>query len=164
MDLSTLIEPWHWLVLGLAMVGFEIFVPGVLIMWFGVAGVVTGLILMIVPLDIALQMLLFGVLSVLCIFPIRQAAKRIYPDDAPEATHLNQLGASLVGRRASISEAVVNGSGAIHFGDTRWAVRAENDLPVGATVVIRAVNGSTFQVEPVSSPATEPPASDNAES
>lgn len=149
MDLSALIEPWHWLVLGVALIGFEIFVPGVLLMWFGIAGVLTGLILLLTPMDIALQALLFGALSVLSVFPIRRAAKRLYPDDAPDAGQLNQLGASMVGRQATISEAVVNGSGAIHFGDTRWSVRAETDLPAGTTVIIRAISGSTLQVEPI---------------
>lgn len=154
MDLSALIEPWHWLVLGVALIGLEIFAPGVLLMWFGIAGVLTGLILLIAPMDIALQALLFGVLSVLSVFPIRRAAKRLYPDDAPDAGQLNQLGASMVGRQATISEAIVNGSGAIHFGDTRWSVRAETDLPEGSTVVIRAINGSTLRVEPVGSTDT----------
>jgi len=162
MDLSTLVEPWHWLVLGLAMIGFEIFMPGVLIMWFGVAGVATGLILIVLPLDIAQQALLFGVLSLLCIFPIRRVTKRMYPSDSPEAGQLNQFGAGMVGRHASLSEAVVNGSGAIHFGDSRWAVRADTDLPIGATVVIRAVNGSVLHVEPVVDAEPKQPADGDA--
>ena len=33
---------WHWLVLGMLLVGFEIFVPSFTVLWFGLGAVVVA--------------------------------------------------------------------------------------------------------------------------
>ena len=40
---------WHWLALGLFLMLIEVFVPGVLFLWLGLAGILTGLLLLAVP-------------------------------------------------------------------------------------------------------------------
>jgi hypothetical protein len=152
MDLGmfSLGEPWQWFVLGAVLMGLEILVSGIFLIWFGLAGILTGLTLLIVPMELPLQMLVFGVFALVVIFPTRRLARMVLPEDEKEVGHLNRLGANMVGRKATITEAVVNGSGAVHFGDTRWVVRADGDLPIGADVMIKRLEGATLFVEPTS--------------
>jgi hypothetical protein len=148
MGMVSLGEPWHWLVLGAVLMGLEILAAGIFLVWFGLAALLTGLVGLVVPMEFAAQILVFGVLSLVVIFPIRRLARMVLPEDEKEVANLNRLGANMVGRKATITEAVVNGSGAVHFGDTRWVVRADTDLPVGADVVIVRLEGATLFVEP----------------
>ncbi len=152
MDLGviSLVEPWHWLVLGAVLMGLEILISGIYLIWFGLAAFLTGLVIFMVPMDFAVQMLVFGVLSLAVIFPTRRLARMVLPEDEKEVAHLNRLGSNMVGRTATITEPVVNGSGAVHFGDTRWVVRADTDLQTGTDVMIVRVEGATLFVEPKS--------------
>lgn len=147
--LTPFIEPWHWVALGAALIGLEILVPGTLLMWFGIAGIVTGAVLFFVDMGFALQILVFAVLSVVAIFGVRKVASNFLDNDDAEAEHLNQRGANMVGRQVTITEPVVNGAGAAKFGDSRWSVRCDSALEVGATAIIVRVDGATLHVEPV---------------
>ena len=62
---------------------------------------------------------------------------------------LNQRGASLIGRTATLKAPINEGRGRIHLDDTTWVVNGP-DLPVGSRVRIVASAGSTLKVEPVS--------------
>lgn len=146
---TSFVEPWHWMALGAVLIGLEILVPGTLLMWFGVAAILTGGVLAIVDIGFAMQVLTFGVLSVLAIFPARKLALHFRSDDDADAATLNQRGAEMVGRRVTITEPIVNGAGAAKFGDTRWSVRSDSAMEAGAVAVIVRVDGATLHVEPV---------------
>jgi len=46
---------WHWLVLGMLLVGFEIFVPSFTVLWFGLGAVVVAVVVLsFVPVEIQL--------------------------------------------------------------------------------------------------------------
>ena len=57
---------WHWLVLGIALVVVEIFIPSFTVFWFGLGAVVVGIILAIFP-----GMALSGQLAVWIVAPAR---------------------------------------------------------------------------------------------
>lgn len=147
--LTSFVVPWHWMALGAVLIGLEILVPGTLLMWFGIAAILTGIVLAIVDIGFAMQVLAFGVFSVLVIFPARKLALSVMAKDDVDASTLNQRGAEMVGRRVTITEPIVNGAGAAKFGDTRWSVRSDSALEAGAVAVIVRVEGATLHVEPV---------------
>ena len=61
---------------------------------------------------------------------------------------LNRRGEQLIGRRYELIEAIVNGRGKARVGDGQWLVSGP-DLPVGSTVEVIAVEGTTLKVKPV---------------
>jgi membrane protein implicated in regulation of membrane protease activity len=61
---------------------------------------------------------------------------------------LNQRAAQLVGRNATLHEAIVDGSGRIKIGDTIWRVSGP-DLPAGAKVTVSAIDGSSLVVSAI---------------
>lgn len=62
--LNTHLAYWHWLTLGLLLAVLEIFVPSFVLLWFGAAAVVVGLMLLLIPMGVTAQLLLWVVLSV----------------------------------------------------------------------------------------------------
>ncbi len=143
------ISYWHWLALGVFLMLVEILVPGVVFLWLGIAGVLTGLLLAAVPgMEWQAQLVVFAILSVAAIFLGRRfVASRQGPTDHPT---LNRRGRSMVGTRATLRDATVNGRGRVRIGDTMWALRlAEvgSDLPAGAEVTVVEVDGVTLVVE-----------------
>ena len=147
-SLPFVVEPWHWLAAGAALMALEILLPGTLLMWFGIAALLTGALAYLLPIGPAAQLLAFGVFALAVIFPARRLLRRRAREGADEASRLNRRGADMVGRRVAITEAVVNGAGAARFGDTRWAVRCESDMREGASAVIERVDGATLFVRP----------------
>ena len=62
MDIQLLY--WHWLVLGMLLVVAEIFVPSFTVLWFGLGALLVGVIEMVVPMSMTIQILLWTVSSV----------------------------------------------------------------------------------------------------
>ena len=56
MDIQMLY--WHWLVLGLLLVVGEIFIPSFTILWFGLGALVVGLVELLIPMSLSVQILL----------------------------------------------------------------------------------------------------------
>lgn len=140
------IEFWHWWVLAIALAIGEVFAPGFILLWMGAAAGIVGLVLLAAPaLDWRIQLALFAVLSVLSIFAWRAYSRRV---PVPESDHptLNRRGQSLVGRRFTLDEPIVNGSGFARIDDTRWKIEGD-DLPAGAKVEVTGVAGTVLRVD-----------------
>jgi inner membrane protein len=137
---------WHWWALGGLLVIVEALAPGYMLLWFGVAAGLVGLLLVIWPaLALSAQLLIYAGLLVLCAFGWRWY-QRVRPvmTDQPE---LNRRGAQYVGRRFGLLTPIVNGRGRIEVGDSSWAV-AGPELPAGSIVEVTGVEGAVLQVRP----------------
>jgi membrane protein implicated in regulation of membrane protease activity len=144
------VEPWHWWALGAILIVLEMVTPTFYFMWPGIAAVVTGLVLILVPdLAIEAQLLLFAVLSVAATVAWKRYAPRDWLSAPPHPT-LNQRSAQYVGRRGKAAD-FSNGRGAVFLDDTRWsAVSADGSDPAnGETVEIVGFDGAVLRVKAV---------------
>ena len=137
---------------GLRAAGAGNLVPGVFLLWIGIAALIVGAV------SLALwdagfwiwevQVVVFLVLSLVSAF----AGKRIMSGRGDETDQplLNRRGEQLVGRTATLTEPIREGRGRIRLGDTLWRV-AGPDLPAGAGPrrVGRRISSSNWCVEPV---------------
>ncbi len=142
---------WHWWILGMVLLGIEIFVPGFFFLWMGIAGLVVGFILFSDPsLPWQWQVILFALLSVAAIAAWRfwMRGSLTPPTDQPT---LNRRADQYVGRVFTLEQPIVNGRGRIRLEDTSWTVEG-SDLPTGATVRVTATVGVVLRVEPAHSP------------
>ncbi|WP_319518070.1 NfeD family protein [uncultured Martelella sp.] len=149
-DFFTAAGPWGWFIAGLLLLVAELLLPGVFLMWVGIAAIILGaLSLVFWPFGFwgwQLQILLFAVLSVVAIVVGRRILKnRETTSDEPL---LNQRAASLVGRTAIVVDAITDGRGRIRLDDTLWVVEGP-DLPAGAHVHIVAGDGRKLTVAPL---------------
>ncbi len=141
---------WNWIILGCVLLGAEIFLPGVYLLWIGVAALLTGTVSLQFGgsglLVWQAQLVLFIVLSVVSVFAGRRFfALRSVETDEPL---LNQREAQLVGRVSTLAEPIVNGHGRIKLGDTLWLVKGP-DLPAGTSVRVVAAERGDLTVEQV---------------
>ena len=148
--MQTMFEPtlWFWLILGLALLGLEVVVPGMILMWFGIGALITGALLAFFPdMSLATQLISFAVLSVASLVAWRKSKWREeqIQSDKPE---LNQRLQSLIGKEFILTEAIHNGRGTIRVGDTPWIVEG-NDLPAGTKVQVSQLDGMILKVEAV---------------
>lgn len=146
-DLAFEISFWHWFILAGVLIVVEIAAPGVVFLWIGIAAAVTGFALMIFSgMAWELQLVLFGILSVLAAIGGRQFVKQ--KPIATDHPTLNLKGQQYVGRSLKLDEAIVNGSGRTAVDDSTWRVEGP-DLEKGAQVTVVGVVGNALQVEAV---------------
>ena len=145
--MQFLSEPshWHWWIAGVLLAILEIFAPGVVFMWLGIAAGIVGVVVFVLPeLDWKLQFLIFGVLAVGSVLLSRRFLKR-HPIETDRPA-LNRRGHQYVGRSYTLAEGISNGRGRLHVDDTMWKISGP-DLPAGSKIRVTGVDGSMLLVE-----------------
>ena len=135
---------WHWWVFAVVFVILEIFSPAAFFMWMGFAAAITGVIVLVMPMSWEMQFLIFAALSVASILIGRTYFRR-HPIES-EQPILNERGQELIGRVATVDQAIVNGKGRIRLGETTWSVSGP-DAPAGQRVRVTGAQGSVLVVE-----------------
>lgn len=144
--------PWNWMALGFVLLILEILVPGVFLLWIGLAALTVGAVsLMIWNAGFwvwQVQVVAFLALSLISAF----AGKKIMRSSGETSDQplLNRRGEQLVGRIATLTEPITNGRGRVKIGDTMWRVSGP-DLPAGTRVRVKAATDLDLElvVEPV---------------
>ncbi|ASY64261.1 putative activity regulator of membrane protease YbbK [Sinorhizobium sojae CCBAU 05684] len=139
--------PWNWWVLGLLLLAAEVLVPGVFLVWIGLAALITGTLSLLLW-DAAfwiwqVQLIVFALLSMVAVLIGRRIAATSEESDEPL---LNKRAESLVGRTAVLEQPIAEGHGRVRLDDTTWAVEGP-DLPTGTRVRIVASTGRHLTVE-----------------
>lgn len=146
-SLVSELGPWSWWILGLVFLGLEIVIPGVFLLWIGLAAIVVGAVS--IPLwgtafwSWQLQLLIFAVLAVALAVIGRRMTGSSAESDQPM---LNRRVEGLVGRTATLEEPIADGKGRIRLDDTIWIVQGP-DMPAGAKVRITTAKAGGLTVE-----------------
>lgn len=147
MDLIALIAEyggWSWIVAGLVLLGLELVVPGGILVWMGLAAVVTGVVALLQPASgWPVQVLIFGVLAIASIL----AWLRYRPQgEATDRPFLNRRAERFIGQELILDEPIRDGHGRVALGDTLWRVEGP-DLAAGQRVRIIGADGALLKVE-----------------
>lgn len=137
--------PWAWLVAGVVLIGLETLAPGVFLIWFGIAAVVTSLADWFFDLSWQSGLVLFALLAVASVVAGRALTYRA-GDEPDAATPLNRRAQSLVGRVFRLDRPIEAGEGRVRVDDSVWRVTGP-DLATGASVRVTGVDGATLLVE-----------------
>jgi len=145
--LVTELGPWSWWIVGLVFLGLEILVPGVFLLWVGLAAIVVGALSFLLWGTTAwswqLQLVVFAVLAVAFAVVGRRMFGSNTDSDQPM---LNRRVEGLVGRTATLEEPIADGKGRIRLDDTTWIVQGP-DMPAGARVRITTAQAGGLTVE-----------------
>jgi inner membrane protein len=136
--LAALGPAWSWVIAGLVLAGAEIVVPGVFLIWFGLAAVATGLATALIPIPLQ------GQTAVVLVGLATRLHRRAGRHDAT----LNRADRGLIGREAVLPEPIRQGAGRLRFDDTLWRIEGP-DLPAGARVRVIGLAGTVLRVEAV---------------
>ncbi|MGQ0286205.1 NfeD family protein [Pasteurellaceae bacterium 22721_9_1] len=142
---------WHWLILGFLLLIAEIVMPGIFLLWWGLAAIIVAGIMKFFP-DLSLTSLgiLYAILAtVLSIAWWKYQHNRDKADEKHSV--LNQRDHAMIGMKGTVQEMASNGIGRGHFGDTTWRIQQAGDehLQVGNTIEVLSVQGITLVVKKV---------------
>jgi membrane protein implicated in regulation of membrane protease activity len=145
LDFVQNLEWWHWWIAAAVLAALETFLSGAIAIWFGVAALVVGALVLVVPVPWQLQLVLFGVLGAAALLLWRRYK---HPEGGESSqTALNQRGNHYVGQVFTLVEPITAGTGKIKVGDSVWLAQG-GDAPLGARVRVVGVNGAVLKVEP----------------
>ena len=135
-----------WLVFGFVLLIVELILPGVFIMWWGVAAIILSALVAFWPdLSQGAQAAVFAVLAI--IFSLiwwRYQRSKDEQDD--RSSQLNSREHAMLGARGVVVEILENGVARGKFGDTTWRMTGEN-LHIGDKVQVQQVEGITLLVK-----------------
>lgn len=139
---------WHWIVFGLFLIGLEIFAPSFVVIWFGAAAIIIGLLLLMVKVSFALQLLFWATLSVsLLVLWHWQVSPRMR-----DKTMAGLSREAILGKVGTVLEySTEYGRGSLRFpapvlGNDEWEILSEDSLTSGDRVIVKEVSGNTLVV------------------
>ena len=136
-----------WILVGILLLFGELFLPGVFLLWIGLATIATGLLVMLFDPTFGSTVLLFNLLLLAGVgLGIKYRPKtRGHPA-------VNMANSGLVGRSGHVIS--VDSVGLrVRVGDSDWAARLPRDIEStmeGTAVRIEAVDGTVLVVRPLS--------------
>ncbi len=135
---------WLWMIGGVLLLIAEIIVPGVFLIWIGIAALVTGMFAILFGVGLAGELGLFALYSLIAVM----AGRRFYAVTGGEGSNptLNDRAAQLIGRRVLVVSAVDEDEGRVRVGDSEWSARGGPAKP-GERVRITGVEGNCLIVE-----------------
>ncbi|MBB6255278.1 NfeD family protein [Nitrospirillum iridis] len=139
---------WHWWAAGVALALVEMVTPGFGLLWLGVAAVLVGSVLFLVP-SFALvgQAVLFAVLAAALLLATRRLLGPMAGTPETPPTPLNDRAGQYLGRVLTLETAIANGQGRARLDDGAWIVYGPDGLPAGAPVRVVGVEGTALRVE-----------------
>lgn len=137
---------WLWLIGGVLLLIAELIAPGFSLIFIGAAAIATGVLSLLLPLPIALQL---GVFALLAILLVRVGGRRFYASryDYSSSPELNDPERRLLGKIVVVSQPVDSHGGRVRLGDSEWSARGAA-AGVGERVRIVDVDGNCLKVEP----------------
>jgi membrane protein implicated in regulation of membrane protease activity len=143
-ELLTSIGVWDWFIVGGLLLALEALVPGVFMLWLGIAAMLVGALSMLVDLGWQAQFIIFAGLSVAMVpLWLRLSFGRAGGTDQP---FLNRRADALVGRIFTLDKPIVDGAGTVRVDDSVWRVTG-TDLPAGRRVKVVRIDGTALHVE-----------------
>ncbi len=142
-ELLSSLGNWIWPILGIVLMCLETLAPGVFMLWFGIAAMIVGVLLLFVVMSWQAQLLAFAVLSVAMV-PLwrRFGCPSASETDKP---FLNRRTAGLIGRELILEKPIVDGVGTVKIDDTVWRVEGP-EAPAGSRVRVEQADGAQLHV------------------
>ena len=139
---------WIWLALGVLLLAVEAALSTEWLLWPAVsAGVVAVVTALGLPLGFVGEVALFAVLTIISTLASRRLIRRVNPGASPD---INARDVRLVGQRAQVVQAFVDGRGRVFVSGAEWAAEIEGASPVvGDSVIVDHINGPTLWVRGV---------------
>lgn len=140
---------YFWLTLGGLLLAAEMLGAGGYLLWSGVSAVVVGALVWLLPqLGWELQGAIFAVMTIIVAY-LWWYWLHTRPKTTTSSPMLNQRNNALIGTRATLTEPIHNGFGRINIADSSWRAHASEDYPIGTTVEVVKVEGTTLIIRAV---------------
>lgn len=150
MEWLTQIVFWHWWILAGMLLILELTWPVFVCLWLGFSAAAVGFLLLVFPgMPVEIQLVLFGVLSVVAVLAWKRYREVRPPSTGPPS--LDQGGQQYTGRTFTLQHPIANGVGKEQLDHSTWRIEGP-DLPAGTTVRVVDVDKNIFVVESADTP------------
>jgi membrane protein implicated in regulation of membrane protease activity len=136
------LTPVVWIVAGLILAALEMIVPGLVIIWFGVAGVITGLLAILVHNPYVQFGVFIALAAVLVVFSQRIARRITHPEPEPVGANRMQNAIGLV-----VQDITPPDLGRVKVNGDEWRAEAKTEIARGTKVRVLGVEGTHLMVE-----------------
>ena len=142
-------EYWHWLVFGMILVMAELAIPSFTIFWFGLAGLLVGIILLLVPaVGFTWQLFIWAMGSCVMTLLWFKFLKPLMAD----RTKAGISREAIVGESGQVIRAPADKQrGTVRFttpilGAEEWPFICDSEVRIGDRVVVTDISGNTLIV------------------
>jgi len=142
--------PLFWFIAGIIFLLLEYFVPGFVIVFFGIGAIITAALSWAGILNaLPMQIVVFIVASLLLLVLFRQRATKYFKSDV-KASSGEKLDDEIIGKTTSVVEAISasGNTGKVELHGTLWNAVSDTDIPKDAVVQITGRNNLTLKVVP----------------
>jgi len=147
--LTQYVTWWHWIVLGILFIILEMAIGTFIVLGFGIAAILVGLIDLVLDINFLIQVALWILFSITI---IAVSFKYFKAQPTVSSTGQSDHGFNTKGTVIEIIEA--HGRGKVKFddpvlGNTVWHASSDETLNVGERITIKEVNGQLIKVIPI---------------
>lgn len=136
-----------WLLLGLALLISEFFIPGLVAVFFGIGALAVGLLTLFGVIDsLAAQLLCFGLISVVALFSLRRHCTRWLRGAVAGRTEQDLDSSGLMNQRVTVLTDFVDGTGDVQLNGAKWDAESTDPLRVGETAWVVGLSGIVLKV------------------
>jgi len=135
---------WLWAIAGLVLIGAEVWMPGVFMLWLGIAALATASVAAALPIPIEVQLALFTMTALLSCVVGWLVSRNTGRGHATVNDPRNRM----VGSIGHVTEPIRDGHGKVRIGDSDWLAEGP-DLAAGAAVRVKGLSGTAVKVEAV---------------
>lgn len=142
-------SPWLiWLLVACFFAIAEIFTAGFMVIWLGVAALVSLVFSLIFPKAIAAQIIIWGILSIILVLCTKKFADKVNPTVAQTNVY------SVIGKKANVI-IEINGeksTGQVKVDGDVWSAKSDDFnaiIPVGSVVEITRIDGVKVVVKKI---------------
>jgi inner membrane protein len=151
MDWKDFLKPeYMWSLLGILLLIMELFVPGLVIFFFGIGALLVAAVCVFTDVNINVQLMVFLITSVIFLLALRNWLKGVFSGFIKGRPDMSQNPPDFIGEKVTVLQAISPVMpGAVEMHGTNWKARADVEIPVGAIVEIIGNENLTLVVKPV---------------
>ena len=144
-DLHAAQPFWIWLAIGVLLLAVEAAFSTEWLLWPAVAAGITAVIVALgLTNSFWTEAAIFAVLTLLATIFSRRLIQRVIPADHPD---INARDSRLVGQRAQVVQAFVDGRGRVFVSGAEWVAEIDGAGPLaGESVVVESIDGPKLRV------------------
>jgi len=136
-----------WFIAGLALLIAELFIPSLVVMFFGLGAWVVTALYLVFGIALPLQLIVFGASSLLLLVLLRRKMKAVFLGHVSSRQESGTNIDDFYGREARVTGRIEPGRpGRVEFNGVAWDAEADDSIEVDTRVKIIDRNGLRFQV------------------
>jgi membrane protein implicated in regulation of membrane protease activity len=150
-DWKDFLKPEYiWAFVGVFLLIMEVFMPGLIVFFFGVGAMVVAIACAIWHITINTQLILFIVTSVVLLAALRRWLKGVFMGFTSDSQDSEKNTQDFVGKKVVVIQTISPiQPGIVELNGTNWNAAAEMTIAAGAVVEIIGNDNLTLHVKPV---------------